>query len=198
MTQSEVEKLLGRDLSADESSNFDLYIEIGLARLGSLLCVHIGDDTEATRTYFGREGYSILYVDPFTALNKVEVDGNEVDVKTQQWDDPNGTWKNALILEMGNEIDVTATFGYGDDPEFQLLLARAFDLISTERTTDTRVSQKRNEDYQVTYGRSGEAPQTVWEAFKHENASTLAKYSQCGIGQLQSGDTDKDLHRTRR
>lgn len=210
MTEDDIKKLLGRSLSTVESDNFSLYLDIAIERLSDLFCIGEfttekdsgGDPIETTNVYSGRVGYSILYIDPFTSLNKVEVDGEEKTVTKQQWDKRNADWYNAIVFEDSDEMEkdgkpldvsVTAGFGYGDPlpVELRLLLARAFDLITLEKNANPRIKSKRNEDYSITYG----SITSEWESFKTQNKTTIQKYSQCGLGQIQHGDTDKEPYR---
>ena len=204
LTKEQLEQLLGRSLSSSEETNRVLYLNIALERLAGLFCVHIGDNTESTRIYMGREGYSTIYIDPFTAVNTVTIDGEEQETTSYQWDTRNADWFNILKFDHqleAEEIEVTATFGYGDPLPFdlQVLLARTFATLSQENTTDLRVQSKQNEDYRVTYGsqRDGDSP-SVWASLLEENKSTIQKYSQCGIGTIDHGDWEKPLHRTRK
>lgn len=201
LTKTQLESLLGRSLSGSEDTNLELYLNIAEERLANLFCVHIGDNTEKTRIYYGREGYTTLYVDPFTALTSVTIDGEAQTTTSYQWDDRNADWFNVLEFSQAledEEIEVTATFGYGATLPFdlQLLLARMFALTAKENTTDLRVDSKQNEDYRVSYG-SGDA-KTVLDALIAENRTTIQKYSQCGIGTIDHGDPTKPLHRTRK
>lgn len=205
MNQEQVEKVLGRTLSTTESNNFDLYIDIAIERLEKLFCIQWGDNEEETRVYSGRCGYKTLYIDPFTVLDTVTIDGDEFTPRKQQWDRRTGDWYNVLVFDEiddmednGEALDVsvTATFGYGATlpSDLQLLLGRTFDLITLEQKTNPRVQSKRNEDYQVTYG----SIVSEWESLKVANKSTIQKYSQCGLGQIQSGEYRKYPHRTHR
>lgn len=200
MNQSTIQKLLGRTLSANESTNFDLYLNLTKQRLETLLGIYIGDGSEKTRVYTGRMGYTILYVDPFTSLTTVTIDGDSQDVTTQQWDNLNGDWKNAIVFSKcleSKSISVTASFGYGScmPLDLQLLFARAFDLVTREQLgDDMRIKSKQNEDFRVTYADNV----TSWDAFKIDNKSTIRNYSQKGLGQIQSGDWKQSPHRSGR
>lgn len=205
MEQSEIESILGRSLSTRESSNFDLYLDIAIERLSSLLCIQweTSNDSGAvteTRVYSPREGYTVLYVDPFTELDSVTIDGETVEVTKQQWDRRSGSWYNTLIFEeemTDKDISVTATFGYGGTlpSDLQLLLAQIFQLVSTELVNDARISSKHNEDYTVTYRTGENDVSTAWESLKKTYKSIISKYSQCGIGQIQHGDPSKPPYR---
>lgn len=201
LTKTQLESLLGRSLSGSEDTNLELYLKIALERLAGLFCVHIGDNTEATRIYMGRDNYSTIYIDPFTALATVTIDDVEQETTSYQWNTRNADWFNILKFDRNlkaEEIEVTANFGYGDPLPFdlQLLLARMFALSNKENTTDLRVQSKQNEDYRVSYGSQGQDAKTVWDSLLTENKSTIQKYSQCGIGTIDHGDTQKPLHRT--
>lgn len=203
MNQEQIEAILGRSLSTRESNNFDWYLDIAIERLSSLLCIQWPtDDSGAvneTRVYAPRNGYTILYVDPFTELDTVTIDGEEQEVTKQQWDRRSGTWYNALIFAEAmtdKEVSVTATFGYGELPgDLQLLLAQIFQLISNELVNDARIASKRNEDFTVSYRTGENDVTTAWDSLKKTYSSIIGKYSQCGIGQIQHGNWQKKPYR---
>ena len=206
MTEQDIEKLLGRDLSAMENNNFSLYLDITIERLSNLLSVNViipevdsgtNEPIVETRIYAGRNGYKTLYTDPFTDLISVSIDGNTKTVTTAQWDNPMGSWKNVVCFddEMDAEqVDVTAKFGYGNPlpSDLQLLIARGFDAILKENTDNPRVSTKRNEDYSVSYKDSVESS---WQAFTMTNKGIIQKYSQAGLGVIEHGDWQKRPYR---
>lgn len=194
MTQPELESLLGRSLTSIESTNLEKYLDIAEQRLENLLCIRFGEGTE-TRTYIAREGYKNVFTDPMTEVTTIEVDGEEKDYTLKQWDDFNGDWKNQIVFDETLEsglVTVTAKFGYGNLPsDLKLLKARLFGNISTEQVSDSRVTQKRNEDYQVHYD-----TKSAWSALVSDNNSTIQKYSQCGLSVIAHGDPETPIHRT--
>jgi len=63
-----------------------------------------------------------------------------------------------------------------------MLRAKLFGYISIEQTADNQVKSKKIEDFTVTYKDS-----TTYDEFINANQSTINKYSQCNIGQIDNG-----------
>lgn len=195
MTQEELEALLGRPLTPTEVENLDLYLSIAEQRLDDLLCMTLTSD-EATRVYDGRSGYRTLYVDPFTAIDTVEIDGETIDASKYsvlQFDKHNASWYNVIRFKKNmncDEVTVTATWGFGSDMpvDLQLLLARLFDLVGKEQTTNGKVKSKRVEDFSITFNDNSDAQQ-----FFSENQATIDKYSLCNVGLVTHGDINECL-----
>ena len=186
LSKDTISKLLNRPLTTAEDTNFSLYLKIATQRLEELLCMNLcGGDDE--RTYQSRYGYSEVYVDPFTHINSVTVDGEVVtDYTKKQGDKFNGSWYNVIAFDgkrSGENIVVDANWGFSSMPaDLQLLLARVFAQGSTEQTTDNLVKSKKIEDFSVTYKDA-----VTYDEFVLTNSSTIDKYSQCNQGLIRNG-----------
>lgn len=186
LTQEQLSKLLNRPLTTAETTNFSLYLKIATSRLEELLCMSIcADDGE--RTYGTRLGYRTVYVDPFTDVNTVSIDGNETDDYTVKQNDKfNGSWYNIIEFDRkqsGENIVVDAEWGFDPCPvDLQLLLARLFAQGSVEQTSDSLVKTKKIEDFSVTF-KDG----ATYDEFVLSNSATIDKYSQCNQGQILHG-----------
>ena len=186
MTQEQISKLLNRTLSSSEVTNFDMYLDIAKERLEQLVCFRLCDNG-GTRTYMSRYGYSSLYIDPFSSVISVTVDGvANTDYIIKQNDNYNGDWYN--IIEFtdrlhGETVVVEAVWGFDTIPyDLQLLIAKLFNQIAVEQTSDSQVKSKKIEDFSVTYKDS-----TTYAEFVDANQMTINKYSQCNIGQIDNG-----------
>lgn len=181
---------LGRSLSTLEDTNYTLYLKIATQRLEDLLCVSL-ETTSGERTFITRENYRTVYIDPYSVLTTVKIDGNEVDaddyVKKQN-DRFNGSWYN--IVEFDNKqsksqkIVVNATWGFGETPPDDLLtlLAKTFAQGTIEQTSDNSVKSKKIEDFSVTYKDSA-----TFDEFISVNQAVIDKYSQCNQGEIRHG-----------
>lgn len=187
LTKEQLSKLLNRPLTTAETDNYDLYLKIATARLEELLCMQLcGDDDE--RTYGTRLGYRTVYVDPFTDIISVTIDGDQTtDYTTKQNDRFNGSWYNIIEFDRkqtGENIVVDADWGFDCLPvDLQLLLARLFDQGSVEQTSDGAVKSKKIEDFSVTFKDSA-----TYDEFVASNSTTIDKYSQCNQGQIRHGN----------
>jgi hypothetical protein len=186
LKKEQLSKLLNRSLTSSEESNFDLYLKIATQRLEELLCIRLcGDDSE--RTYESRNGYRTVYVDPFTDINAVTIDDEEVtDYTMKQNDNLNGAWYNILEFDTkrrGEKITVDADWGFSPVPtDLQLLLAKLFDQGSVEQTVNTNVKSKKIEDFTVTFKDSA-----TFDEFVTSNSAAIDKYSQCDQGIIRHG-----------
>lgn len=176
ISKTQVAKLLGRSLTSIEDANFDTYINIATKELATLLCMTICSQDE-TRIFQSRDGYSTLYIDPFTDIESVLVNGTAVTTYTKkQFDSYQGSWFNILEFDdrLGDDkVTVVANWGFQSLPsDLQLLLAQLFKTIGSQ--TDTRVKSKSIEDFSVTYNGTTEYEQTLLN-----NASIIHKYAQC-------------------
>lgn len=188
LTQAQMSKLLNRSLTTAEIANFDLYLKIATQRLEELLCMVIcGGDDE--RTYGSRSGYRTVYVDPFTSIDSVTIDGNEVDAAdytVKQNDRFNGSWYNVIEFDAkrsGENITVDADWGFDSLPaDLQVFLARLFAQGSVEQTVDNTIKSKKIEDFTVTFKDSA-----TFDEFVLANSTTVDKYSQCSEGQIRHG-----------
>lgn len=186
LKKEQLVKLLNRSLTTAEDTNFDLYLKISTNRLEELLCMDLcGDDGE--RTYEARYGYRTVYVDPFTDIDSVTIDGEAQDAFTiKQNDRFSGSWFNVIefdTVRAGEKIVVAADWGFDSVPvDLQLLLARLFDQGSVEQTSDSQVKSKKIEDFSVTYKDSAN-----YDEFVLANSSVIDKYAQCNQGTIRHG-----------
>lgn len=192
LTKSEMAILLGRSLTTLETANYDLYLNIAVERLESMLCASLTVLAE-DRTFGTRVDYRTVYVDPFISVDSVTVDGNvvdESDYTIKQNDRFNGTWYNIIEFDSkqtGKNIVVDAVWGFSPVPDdLQLLLAQLFNLGSLDQTqlqkNEQVVKSKKIEDFSVTF-KDG----TTMDQFTLANSSILDKYSTCNAGQIRNG-----------
>jgi hypothetical protein len=173
-----IAELLGRPLSSTEEDNFELYLDIVKERLKKLLGYDVSYSAEATLKYDARIGYHTLYVNPYTAITRIQIDGNEIEGFTmRQWDDLNADWFNAITFHTQMKkslIEVTATYGFGAElpSDLSYLIAQLFNVVSQEQVTDGRVEQKSIEGYSIKYKDTSN-----FKEFSHDNQSTISKYS---------------------
>lgn len=187
LTEDQVSKLLNRSLSTAETTNFTTYLKIATQRLEELLCMNVCADA-CERTYESRLGYRTVYVDPFTSINSVTIDGNATDDYTiKQFDKFNGSWYNLIEFDRKRDIDrivVDAEWGFDKLPlDLQLLLAQLFNQGSVEQTNDSSVKSKKIEDFTVTYK---DTP--TYDEFVLTNNSIISKYSLCNQGTIRHGN----------
>lgn len=188
LTEVQLSKLLNRSLSDAETTNFDLYLKIATQRLEDLLCMTVCKEA-GERTYESRYGYRTVYVDPFTSMNSVEIDGDEVDeddYTIKQNDKFNGSWYNIIQFDTkrtGQLITVDAEWGFKTLPsDLQLLLAKLFAQGTIEQTSDNTIKSKKIEDFTVTF-KDG----ATYDEFVTVNSATIQKYSQCNEGAIRHG-----------
>lgn len=187
ITKENTSQLLGRSLTPNELANFDLYRSIAQSRLELLLCMNLSEAGE-TRTYDGRIGYRTQYVDPLTAVSSVTVNGQEIvaaDYTLKLWENRNAQWFNIIEFKehITGEVVVTAQWGFGSGcpVDLRLLLAKLFELNSTDQK-DSRVKAKKIEDYSVTYKDTD-----TYEDLVSHYASVINKYSLCSRGSIRHG-----------
>jgi hypothetical protein len=188
LTKEQTSKLLNRALTTAETNNYDLYLKIATERLEELLCMTLcGSDDD--RTFGTRSGYRTVYVDPFTAVESVTIDGetvDEADYTVKQNDKFNGDWYNIIEFDTkrrGENITVEADWGFDCLPaDLQVFLAKLFAQGSIEQTVDTQVKSKKIEDFTVTYKDS-----STFDEFVLANSAVVDKYSQCSQGQIRHG-----------
>lgn len=188
LSKEQAAKLLNRSLTSAETENFSLYLKIATQRLEELLCMDFSSD-DGERTYETRSGYRAVYIDPFTAVNSITIDGNEVDADDytlKQNDRLNASWYNIVEFDTarsGQKIVVDADWGFGSCPyDLQLLLAKLFAQGSVEQTQDNQVKSKKIEDFTVTYKDSA-----TFDEFILSNKGTIDKYSHCNQGFIRQG-----------
>lgn len=187
MTQEQIEKTLGRKLTATETANFDAFMGIAYAKAKSLLCIDLCIEG-ATRVYPLREGYSELAIDPFYSVVSVKVNGKETEdyVKTQNGE-YNSDWYDTL--QFGKKIgkgtaEIKAAWGFNGcmPADLKAFIANLFDSVTKSQKTDSRVKSKKIEDFSVTYG-----DMTVDQAFVADNALVIGKYGRCNLSQIRNG-----------
>lgn len=176
--------LLGRPLTQVEDTNYSLYLKIAQERLEDLTCLNLEDET-ADRIFDVREGYTTVFTDPFTAINSVEINGNAfTDYTPMQWDRRNARWYNSIVLKTcAKEIKINADWGLCS-PELQLLTARLFSLLGSEKAGNGNIKSKKVEDFTISFNDN-----SVYEQFLVDNQPLIAKYSLCNIGNIQHGNT---------
>lgn len=199
ITKDEMEALLGRTLTPTEDTNFDLYLNIANENLEELICTPIESVTE-DRVFNTREGYSTAFVDIFSTLNSVEIDGEEIDSSTysvRQWDRRTADWYNSIVFDTkfdaDVEITVNADWGFvvdsGDDSGLpvglQVLLAGLFALISKKNKSDGTIASKQVEDFRISFN----ADVGLDDDFYNKYRSTISKYSLCEIPYVKQGKT---------
>ena len=188
MDQAQIAKLLGRPLTSIEAENFELYLDIAKKSLEDYLCFDLCD-TEPTRIFDARNGYSTVFMPPFTEIEEVKRNGDVVaDYSVRQWDKRTGSWFNSIVFDNelcgDDEIEVTADWGFSSIPnDLQLVIARSFSLITKQNTFDTTIKSKRVEDFQITIDNTVDLD----DAFYTTNKTTLNKYSLCAVGNIQHG-----------
>lgn len=188
MNQATIAALLGRPLTPNEVTNFKLYLDIAKKSLENFLCFDLCSP-EDTQTFDARDGYSTVFVPPFTELEEVKRNGNIVtDYSVRQWNNRTGSWFNSLVfkhrLHEDDEIEITGSWGFSSVPaDLQLVIARSFDLITKQNKFDSTVKSKRVEDFQITLDNTVDLD----ESFYTQNQATLNKYSLCSIGDIQQG-----------
>jgi hypothetical protein len=183
--------LLGRSLTAAETTNFETYLNIATEHLEQLLCVDLSQpDSAEDRTYGTRDGYRTVYVDYFTDVNSITRDGDTVDADDytiKQNDRFNGSWYNIIEFDKrqtGKNIVVNADWGFGDNvpDDLAMLLALLFNQVSLDQVTDGQVKSKKIEDFAVTYKDS-----TTLKDLLGANSAVIEKYSQCNQGAIRHG-----------
>lgn len=194
MTKEEMIALLGRPLTPVENTNFDKYLKIASQNLDTLLCTRLCDK-EDPRVYDVREGYRTVFIDIFTDINEVKVDGKEVTTfSKRQWDRRSGKWFNALVFEdrfsdCDKEIEVSATWGFskGMPSDLQSLLSGLFDQIGKKNKYNPTVKSKEVEDFKVTFNTDVDLDDQFYTRF----GNTINKYSLCAAKEsyVLHGDT---------
>lgn len=176
LTKEEMVVLLERPLTATEDANFDQYLEIAEKRLSNLLCFSL-DKTEGTRIFDARAGFRTAFIDPFTAITSVKVNGHAMSTfHKKQNDSYQGDWFNSLEFDdplYGGRIEVEATWGFGTKLPADLaqVLAGLFGIHETEVDM---VKSKKIEDFSITYK---DGPRL--DALVAAHIGTIQKYAQC-------------------
>jgi hypothetical protein len=187
INQQQLVKLLGRDLTQTEIDNFNLYMGMALSSVSGLLCIDLCDEG-GTRTYRSRDGYRELWIDPFSNVNTVSIDGVETtDYATKQNNSYNGEWYNVLEFDEkldGSLVTVDASWGFSDcmPSDLQTLVAKMFDYNSSTQGVNQNVKSKKIEDYSVTYKDSDPL-----QDFLEANRMLVNKYGQCNLSEVSHG-----------
>lgn len=186
MTKEQIALLLGRPLTTLEDANFDTFLEIAMERLSTLTCISLLVQ-QGDRIFTTRDGYKTAYLDIFTAITKVEVDGKEIPstkYSLRQWDKTYGTWFNSVVLDddpKGKEIKVTGSWGTASIPgDLQLLISKLFDGVTKKDNGNVR--SKKIEDFSISY-----TDESALDAFHKDNRGVINKYSLCDVIDVTSG-----------
>lgn len=202
MTQAELEKLLGRSLTATEIANREIYLDIATEALEDMICTPIADEENATRIFDTRKGYQTAFVDIFRTVTEVKLDGDVIDpsvYEPRQWEKRNGAWFNSIVFDNAistrGDLEVTADWGFvvGEETNtvpvgLQTVLAGLFAQITKRNQTDGTVASKAVEDFSITFNKDVDLD----EAFYQKYGATLKKYSLCGIGTIRQGEVCHD------
>lgn len=185
MTQDKISALLGRPLSSVETTNFTTYLELAQSRVSDLLCFDICQKVEARR-FSARQGYKTLNVPIFTEIDYVKLDDSETtSYEVRQNSNLSGDWYNSLVFDnplTDQVVEIKADWGFSQMPvDVQMLVAQLFGMI-TDSLEDDLVQSKQVEDFRLTL-----KDKTKTEAFATKYAATIAKYSACVNGNIQSG-----------
>lgn len=175
ITKTQMTSLLGRPLTKIEDDNFNLYLQIAMSRLYSML--NITDSDSDTRTYKSRSGYSEVKTDPFTLISSVKINGVlTTDYLIKQGDNYSADWFNIIEFpeRLENDtIEVEAQWGFGLCPtDLQSLVSKLFNL-ARETGTSGQIKSKSIEDVSITYDNSV----SPLDSLKSEYADIIAKYS---------------------
>lgn len=188
MTQEQIAAMLGRPLTTLEVSNFESYLETATEYVESLLCFSLCDDGTA-KTFKARGGYSTVFTPVYTSIGEVKVNGSiTTDFTSYFFDDLNKDYYNSLVFDdqlySVDTIQVIASWGFDSIPQdLQQLVAKFFNLVSSGVKADTKITNKKVEDFSISFNVDASAEQTLIEA----NATTINKYSLCSIGNVQHG-----------
>lgn len=199
LTQSEIAKLLGRDLSSREKNNLETYLDIAQAQLEELLCISLSEEKNTEREFLSRANYRTVFTDIFSSVSKVKVNGaefNSDDYTAKQWNKSNADWYNSIVfnrrLSDNYEIEVTADWGFSKLPsDLKLMLAQMF-ANTSKRYETAPVKSKKVEDFSITLDNSVDNMQK----FLADNANLVKKYSLCNIDNVQIGETYADRIRS--
>lgn len=192
MDQTQLEAILGRPLTQREIDNLDIYLEIAEDSLGELLCTDIKRMDGKTRTFKSRAGYRTVWTGIFRSIQEVKVSGKAVsDYTIAQNDNSYGGWYNSIIFNKSvkGTIEIRANWGFETYPnDLQLLLAQLFANISKKYSTDGKITNKRVEDFSISFDGS----KTDDQSFIDENIRIINKYSVCNVIDLINGKTGSD------
>jgi hypothetical protein len=188
MSQDKISALLGRPLSATETTNFSTYLSLAQGRVSDILCANICPQYEEAKTFELRDGYRTLNLPIFTEIQSITIDGSTLDpsnYSVRQGLSFNGEWFNAVVFNNAyicTQVVVTADWGFNQIPnDVQLMVAEQFGLMSDSLDADN-VTRKQVEDFSVQFNG------TKTDSFNAKYAPTINKYSCCVKGNVQSGN----------
>lgn len=192
MSKGEISALLGRPLTPIEDTNFDQYLEIAEQNLLELICTPIETSLAETRVFDTRKGYRTAFTDVFTAITEVKLDNQVVDPENytvMQWSSRRGTWFNSIVfktpIRKDADLEVTGDWGFGESLplDLQTVLAGLFALVSKKPKQDGSIQSKQVEDFRITFNTNVNLDDEFYRAY----SKTIAKYSLCDVGQVDSG-----------
>lgn len=184
MTQDKLSALLGRPLSSVEVTNFKTYLKLAESRVSDLLCYDICQRVEVKR-FSARLGYRTLNVPVFTEIDEVKLDGQVTEkYEVRQGQNLNGEWYNTIVFDAPlhcQTVEVDADWGFSSVPmDIQVMIAQLFGM-ATDTLESNLVSSKQVEDFRISFNNK-----TKTEVFTSKYAATIAKYSGCVQGNVQS------------
>ena len=195
-TQQQIADMLGRPLTAKEIAGFDAYVEIAVTQLGAILGYSLVLSEGAdTKTFAGVKDYRSLIVPPFTDIEFVKVNGEDVDYIV-------GTTQKPFDVEIvlgeymtdNSKIEVNAKWGYSEYPAGVLLLiANMFSVVANGQTAggSAKVKSEDSLSHKVVYDTSS----SQIETFAKDNANIIDLYrlpysSQVSAGRILWGNDD--------
>lgn len=155
-------------------------MDTALETVEELTCLYLKAET-AERTYSVRDGYSVVYLDPFTTITSVKVDGDEIEYTPAFWDNQNATVRNSIIIDKEKnykEVTVSASWVIPDD--LQALIDKLDTFLATSKSS--RIKSKKVEDFSITLN-----DKTDMEQFADDNRALINKYSICNVINVTSG-----------
>jgi hypothetical protein len=191
MDKERMSALLGRPLTSIEDTNFDLYLKIANQSLEQILCTSLCDQDDP-KTYDVREGYSTVFIDIFTEIDEVKLDGEVIasdKYSVRQWDKRTGSWFNSIVFDRrmndcDEEVEVSASWGFSSMPvDLQAVLAGLFSSISKKNNYDPTIASKRVEDFQISFSTDTDLD----TEFSNKYSVTLSKYGMCDIPYVLHG-----------
>lgn len=193
MTEAKISALLGRPLSATETTNFNTYLNLAQDRVSDLLCSNICGEND-TKSFLPREGYRTLNVPILSEIDSVELDGVATTAyKLMSGNSLNGDWYNSIVFDEApycKTVEVTADWGFEEIPnDVKSMVAEQFDMVANSSLADALVTSKQVEDFRVTF--NGDTKQ---DAFVKKYQPTIAKYSSCVQNNIQHGTTFVGLY----
>lgn len=186
MNEAKIAALLGRPLSSIETDNFKTYLELATERVSDILCTDMCT-TRNTKLFVARKGYRTLNVPIFTEILNLTLDGEtNTAYSVRQGSDLNGKWFNSVVFDTApdcQEIEITADWGFAKLPiDVQSMVAQMFGVVSTTLDDDL-IQSKGVEDFRIAFKDT-----TKQDAFVERFKGTIAKYSSCVSGNVQSGN----------